>query len=76
MKFLLILYYELHKLWKLSYNCDGSTYGQNIRVSARRLKIVTAELIQVLWVILVVSVSCAVLCPILLWILPDRTQSA
>jgi len=35
----------------------------------------TAELSQALSVVLVVTISCIILSPVLWWILPDRTHS-
>lgn len=35
----------------------------------------TTDLSQVLWVIGIVTIACAIFSPILCWILPDRSHS-
>jgi hypothetical protein len=36
----------------------------------------TVELSQALWIIAIVAIASAILIPILMWILPDRTKPA
>lgn len=36
----------------------------------------SVEIMQAFWIIAIVAIACAILSPILMWILPNRTKTA